>query len=177
MLSNNYYNPFGEKCLKEEEIGRKVGEMCLKEFLNGYKYTLEFTDLTSSVDLRGTVECLERDYPFCAEIKQRMKSEKTLKNFPDCELRVDKALRMLKEAKGTDLLYIVLLNEKECYIFNLKLIDWCSIEKCDWRIKKVQVNQKSDYDYFQIYRIPTSLAIAKIDCSEYFKLVKSPEKN
>lgn len=173
MQSNNYYNPYGEKCLTEEEKGRLVGEMCLDEFLSDYHYKLELTELRAAVDMRGEVLVGLSTIPFCIEIKQRIKSEETLKSFPDCELRRDKLARMMKEApKGTDLLYMVLLNESECYIFNLKLIDWSSLKKFEWKIRDIQVNENSGYSYYTTYSLPTDLAICKIDCSGYFRKIK-----
>lgn len=174
MLSNKYYNPYGEACLKEEEIGRKVGEKCLDEFLNEYDHQIELTELKSSVDLKGTVLYQERIIPFCVEVKTRNKNEDQLAKYPNVELRRDKLQRMIKEApKGTELIYIVLLNESDCYIFNLKKIDWSAMPRFDWRIKKIQVNNNSEYEIYLTYQIPFSEAIAHLECSRYFQELKN----
>ena len=170
MQSEKYYNPYGEACLKEEEIGRIVGEKCLNEFLKNYDHKIELTELRSSVDLKGTVKCLGGDIPFNVEIKQRNKTPGQLAKYPNVELRRDKLQRMFKDTpKGTELIYIVLLNEYECYIFNLKTIDWSSMPRFDWKIRKIQVNNNSSYESYLTYQIPFSEAIAHIDCSKYFQ--------
>ena len=174
MLSNKYYNPYGELCLKEEELGRIVGEKCLDEFLNNYDHHLELTELRSSVDLKGSLLCKDGEIFFNVEIKQRNKTPEQLAKYPNVELRRDKLQRMMEQTpKGTELIYVVLLNESDCYIYNLKILDWSSMPRFDWNIRKIQVSSNSGYESYLTYQIPFSEAIAHLDCTKYFQELKN----
>lgn len=168
MQTNNYY--ISAECQKNEEKGRYVAEYVLSDFLKNYKFTVTSTPLTCPVDLKGTVSNTTISKDFQVEVKQRIKSEEQLLKYPNCELRVDKYKRMLTESPtGTSLLYMVLLNEEKALIFNLKKIDWNCINTFNWRVKQTQVDPNSPYITLPTYSIPTSLAIATLDCSKYFQ--------
>lgn len=169
---NNYYaNQL--MCQQNEVIGRTIGTMCLNDIFEPYKDNMVLTEtsLTCPVDLKGTISVTEKNVNFCVEVKQRNKTEEQLKKYPCCELRVDKYQRMLQETPiGTTLLYMVLLNETTCYLFNLSKINMNELETFNWRIRETEVDSNSPYKYYLTYKIPTELAFKKIDCSEYFNI-------
>lgn len=152
---------------KQENKDRYVASLCLERiFQNRKNLSITATPITDSVDLRCSVDTT----PFNVEIKERFKNEKNLEKYPFAELRVDKYNRMREETpKGTSLLYMVLLNEDRCLIFNLDKLDWSKVEKFDWWIKKTQVDPNSGYTKEPMYNIPYSLANVNISCSEYYK--------
>lgn len=167
MTSNQYF--YNSLCQLHEEKGRSIAANCIREALYPYPVNLSCAELTSSVDLQGYVYKDNCSFDFNVEVKERRKNQDILKRFPDCELRVDKYKRMLSETpEGTELLYVVLLNESKCYIFNLTRLDWSKVSIKDWEIKRIQVASNSDYKSYQIYQIPTDLAWATIDCSKYY---------
>lgn len=153
-----------------EDLGRTVAANCIRKVLSGYEVSLSNTSIYSAVDLEGTVISGGRNYNFNVEVKERSKTKDQLQRYPDCELRVDKYVRMMKETpEGTELLYCVLLNKSTCYIFNLKRIDWDKVNMVDWKVNKLQVNQNSETKSYRIFQIPTELAWVTLDCTEFYK--------
>lgn len=171
MLTYNNYCSNNYKCQLQEEKGRTIGTMCLNEILERYKGKMEITGtaLNCPVDLKGSISTTDKNINFNVEVKQRNKTEEQLINYPCCELRCDKYQRMLEVTpKGTTLLYMVLLNETTCYLFNLSKINMNELETFNWRIKVTEVDSNSDYKNYLTYKIPIELASKTIDCSEYF---------
>lgn len=155
---------------KHEAKGRYVAECALNDWLGKFTLTMTETEITCPVDIAGTVSTTDKTVNFVIEVKERFKNEEQLIKYPECELRVDKFQRMLSEApNGTSLLYMVLLNEEVGYIYNMKKLDWSKVTTFNWRIKQTQVDPNSPYLYYPTYKIPTELAIAKLDISEYCK--------
>ena len=173
MLTYNNYYSNKYKCQLQEEKGRTIGTMCLNDIFEPYKdnMVLTGTALTCPVDINGSISVSDKSVNFNVEVKQRNKTEEQLIKWPYCELRVDKYQRMLQETpKGTTLLYMVLLNESTCYLFNLSKINMNELETFNWRIKVTEVDSNSPYRNYLTYKIPTELAFKTIDCSEYFNI-------
>lgn len=160
-----------EKIEAQEKKDRYVASECLKWLMRkGKDLEINPTQITDYVDLNcSIINTKNVKVPFNVEIKERFKSEEQLNKYPHAELKVDKYERM-KDAtpKGTALLYMVLLNNETCYLFNMNTIDWSKVEKRNWRIKRTQFNPNSDYVTVPTFFIPYDLATAKMDCSKFF---------
>lgn len=169
MQTNSYY--ISEQVQKNEEKGRYIAENVLSDFLKNYQYSVTATPVDCYVDLKGTITTSKRNIDFQVEVKQRYKSEEQIMKYgSNVELRVDKYNRMLTESpNGTSLLYMVLLNESTVYLFNMKKLDWSKVTTFNWKIRQTQVDPNSPYLYYPTYKIPTTLAFAKLDCSKYFQ--------
>lgn len=168
MYYNKNYN--STLCSKHEDKGRFIASRCLDSLFRGYTVNFSQTPLTYPVDLVGTVTDGVRCGKFNVEIKERKKTPEQLIKYPHAELRVDKAERMKSVTdENTVCLYMVLLNEAICYVYNLKHIDWSIIETFNWRIKEVQVDPNSNYKLYPTYLLPTSLAVAEVDIREFVK--------
>lgn len=154
----------------QEKKDRFVASKCLAQILSAHTdLQLTATSITSWVDLYGEVTSAKtgRRKQFTVEIKERFKDADQLKKYPTAELKVEKAERMQKSQKGA-LLYMVLLNEKECLLFDLTNQDWDNTKQVIWNIKKTQLDPNSEKVPTPVYLIPYDKAIVKIDCSKYF---------
>ena len=167
MLTTDY----AKKIELQEEKDRYVASECLKWLLRkGTNLNITPTEITDYVDLNcSVINQKGNNVPFNVEIKERFKNEQQLQKNPNAELKVDKLERMRSVTKkGTKLLYMVLLNNKTCYLFNLDKLDWSKVEKRNWRIKRTQFNPNSDYITVPTYFIPYELADVTMDCSNFF---------
>lgn len=158
-----------ERIKQQEKKDRYVAEKCLKKILSaGTNLQMSGTELTCSVDIKGEVTNKNnKRVAFSCEIKERNKSPEQLQKWPNAELKVEKLNRMKKDKRGI-LLYMVLLNEKECLLFNLSKINWATIPLRIWNIKKTQFNPNSPVVPTPTYFIPYDLAIKRIDCTEFY---------
>ena len=162
---------YTEKIRLQEEKDRYVATKCLERLLyKGSDLQITPTEIEDYVDLNCSIINTKGNYvPFNVEIKERYKNEEQLAKYPNAELKVAKLERMKQATPtGTKLLYMVLLNEKECLLFDLDKIDWDLIPKRNWRIKQTQFNPNSPYISTPTYFIPYSAATATLDCSQYF---------
>lgn len=167
----NYSNEVSERIEAQERQDRYVASECLKVMLRkGKDLTIKPTPILESVDLNCSVINLkDKLIQFNVEIKERNKNEWQLEHYPHAELKVDKYNRMREATpEGTRLLYMVLLNNQTCLVFDLDNLDWSKVEKRDWVIKRTQMNPNSDYVSTPTYFIPYDLAVVSMDCSAYF---------
>lgn len=169
---NYSYTTLEERIEAQEAQDRYVASECLKEMLKkGRDLKITPTPITESVDLNCSVINLnDKLVQFNVEIKERNKSEEQLKKYPHAELKVDKYKRMKETTKeGTKLLYMVLLNNQTCLVFDLDNLDWSKVELRNWYIKRTQMNPNSGYVKTPTFFIPYELAVVNMDCSSYFK--------
>ena len=172
----NYSSELSRKIEAQEIQDRYVASECLKViFQKGENLVIVPTDIRASVDLNCSVVNLKKDtIPFNVEIKERNKNEWQMKNYPYAELKVDKYRRMREATpEGTRLLYMVLLNNKTCYLFHMDKLDWTKVGQMDWTIKRTQMDPKSDYITVPTLLIPFEQACYTMDCSEYVNEYKS----
>lgn len=171
-----YYSAINAKIEAQEAKDRYVASECLKWLIpNGRDLEINPTKITDYVDLNCSVVIPNGfKVPFNVEIKERFKNEEQLKKYPHAELKVDKLERMKSVTpEDTSLLYMVLLNNKTCFIFNMDKLDWSKVETRKWRIKRTQLNPNSDYITVPTHFIPYELAVATMDCSNFFQQYES----
>ena len=165
-----------EKIMKQEKQDRYVASECLKKLLNkGSNLSIIPTPLTDAVDLNCSVVNLNGKYvPFNVEIKERNKTDWQLSKYPQAELKVEKYERMRKATPaGVKLLYMVLLNNQKCLLFDLDKLDWNKVTETIWYIKKTQMKEDSPVVPTPTYLIPYDLAIATCDCWEFVEYYKN----
>jgi hypothetical protein len=103
------------------------------------------------------------------EIKERNKTRETVEKYPYAELKVSKYNNMLKDkGPNSDLLYIVLLNQKLAFIFNLSTLDWSKVQRTTWTIKEIQYEEGSETRDTEVYLIPYTMADRMIGCEQYY---------
>jgi hypothetical protein len=163
-----------ERIEAQEKKDRYVASECLKWLLrNGKDLNIVATEIKDGVDLRCSVTDIRNDnhVRFNVEIKERYKNNFGLSKYPYAELKVSKLANMRRSTDydTTRLYYMVLLNQNTCYLFNLDSLDWENIEKGWWHVKKTQLDDNSDYEDVEIYKIPYSMAVAVCNCKNFFK--------
>ena len=129
------------------------------------------TDIKSHIDLI----CVIQDWYanpvkwYDIEIKERNKTKENVVKYPYAELKVSKYNNMLKDkGPNSDLLYIVLLNQKLALIFNLTSLDWTKVQRTTWNIKEIQYEEESDTRDTEVYLIPYTMAERMINCDTYY---------
>lgn len=161
---------FATQKICHENKDRYIASRCLEELFRPYTITISGTSLYSPVDLTCTVDAGDKVGKFNIEVKSRKKDAEKLKKYPNCELKVDKLDRILQATpEDTVGLYMVLLNDNTCIVYNLKVIDWSKVETFNWRLLETQVNPDSTYKNYLTYSIPISLAVAKLDITGYIQ--------
>jgi hypothetical protein len=168
-----YTQELNARIEKQEKKDRYVAGECLKWLLRkGTDLQIKETPITCGVDLACSVNNTEgRNIKFNVEIKERYKNHQSLTKYPYAELKVNKLRRMRNSTDydTTRLYYMVLLNQETCIMFNLDTLDWEDIEKGTWHIKKTQLDDDSEYEDVEIYKIPYSKAVATCNCKNFFK--------
>lgn len=169
-----------ERIEAQERQDRYVASRCLHSiFYKGKDLKINPTNITDYVDLNCSVINLnDKLIQFNVEIKERNKNPWQMEHYPQAELKVSKYNRMRQSTpKGTKLLYMVLLNNERCIVFDLDNLDWSKVEKKNWKIKITQMDDNSPYVETPTYLIPYDLAVANIDCSGYIKEYKTTISN
>lgn len=157
-----------KKRIEEMELkDRFIAENCLRNLLKkATSVTVKPTEIEDHVDLNCSCTTDKgKTIPFNVEIKERNKSQEQLDKYGyNCELRVDKYQRMRAATpKGTKLYYMVLFNNDTMYLFDMDSLDWSKVEKFNWRIKRTQMSDYSDYVTYPTYKIPLNLATITYD--------------
>lgn len=154
----------------QEFRDRMIAVWILKDCCTGTNLKMWRTNLKDPVDLRGECMFMGSTFKFNVEIKERMKNEELQKLYPHATLRVDKYNRMREKTEyDTNLLYMLLQNEKTCYLFNLSALNWNKVDTFNWKIKKTQMDNNSGYKEYLTYAIPYDQAFLTLDCSNYYE--------
>ena len=145
------------------------------KILGSKKYTAKFNQmpLGSASDMRFNAD----NRYFNVEIKER---NQDMDKYPQLPLKLTKFKRLIEDTKEYEkLLYIVLVNNEEYYIYDLENIDFSetthveydpenidfsNLVFTDWTIKKVQYSVEEDdkveYETVPTFFIPISYACA-----------------
>lgn len=122
-------------------------------------YTTTFTQMPefSHSDMRMEVVG-HQPHLYNVEIKTRNQDMDKYQTIP---LKEDKLQRLIDDTKEDEkLIYVVLVNNTEYYIFDLDQIDFSKVEKRNWRIKKQEYNiGKDEYITVPTYFIPIELSV------------------
>ena len=159
-----------DQITKQENEDRFIASQLITDTLIKNQYTniqCKGTPITESIDLNCKCTKQNKDYKFNVEIKKNNKTDYEFSIYPHALLRRDKLERMLEQSQDIPLYYMVLLNEKTCYLYNIRKIDWTKIELVNLHLKRTQLDDYSPYICYPTYRIPYNLA-AKADISKYY---------
>lgn len=163
-------NAVGRAIESQEYKDRYIAGRVMKDACTGTELKMWARSINDPVDVSGECQWMGSPWKFNLEIKERKKTDSILKRFPFAELRIDKYQRMRdRTEQGTNLLYMQLLNEKTCYLFNLDTLNWEKVETYNWNIKKTQMDYYSSKSVTPIYNIPLELAFLTMDCTQYYK--------
>lgn len=164
------------ECQKRIEIqerkDRKITAMMLVELFSDKVDTLTIVNHPQSCNIDLSMQFTRNDkqqtYDF--EVKER---NKDIVKYPTAELKQKKLNEMLAASKPSNpLYYVVLLNGKEAYIYNVRAIDWDSLQTVNWEIKKRQMEDGCKSQTELTYIIPISLASFRMDISHIYNRLK-----
>ena len=170
------YNIDSTRTETTEKYDYDTAVTVFQNIISPIKYKTTFTQMPMGwpTDMRFKIENLGKKY--VVEIKQR---NQDMTKYPQLQLKQWKLRRMYNDTKDDEtLLYIVLVNDSEFFIYNmneldfsevewqpydLDKIDFSSIVLTDWEIKNVQysVDEKgSETKPTPTYFLPISMACA-----------------
>lgn len=144
---------------KQEQRDFDTTKKILQKLYHNHNTTFKKMPEFSPSDMRYSVECKSGNtYLYNVEIKSRNQDMNRYNTLP---LKVSKYQRLVADTKdGERLLYIVLLNDVEYFIFDLDSVDFTTIEKRKWKIQLQEYNEGgSDYIEVPTYFIPAELAV------------------
>lgn len=164
------------ECQKRIEIqerkDRKITAMMLVELFTDKVDTLTIVNHPQScnIDLSMSFTRNERQQTYDFEVKER---NKDIVKYPTAELKQKKLNEMLAASKPSNpLYYVVLLNQSEAYIYNVRAIDWNSLQTVNWDIKKRQMEDGCKSQTELTYIIPISLASYRMDVRHIYNRLK-----
>ena len=167
-MYNNNDDATTERIKKQEKKYRYITTLLLNDMFSGTTNTIQHTIHTEKVDVRFTAVTDNGSMiTYDIEVKER---NKNIEQYPNAELRCKKYEGMKEVSYNDNLIYIVFLNQKEAYIYNLTKMDWSTVRKDNWKIKKTQYKDNSTYVDELTYFIPVKLACKKINVEKYYKL-------
>ena len=154
----------------QEYKDRFVAARIMKECCTGENLKMWPRAMNDPIDLSGECMFMGSKFQFNLEIKGRNKSEELQRLYPHATLRVDKYNRMRERTEyGVNLLYMLLQNEKDCYLFNLDALNWRKVDTFNWYIKKTQMDANSGKAEYPTYAIPYDQAFLTMDCTKYYQ--------
>lgn len=171
-MSNKKGTEVAERIRYQEEKDYYIASRCLRDIFSGMEIEIKESEPYASVDLicSGIDKNSGKKVRFNVEVKERNKSRYLIKRYPDVQLRVDKYKRMREySGKGVKLYYMVLLNQSECYLFDLDKIDFSNIKTNTSYLRVTQEDKNSKMKTYVLYNIPYRLAKYKIRCGKYFQ--------
>lgn len=120
--------------------------------------TFQQMDEFSPSDMRFTATRGERERKYNVEIKSR---NQDMTKYDTLPLTQRKLQRLRKDTAFDErLIFVVLVNESEYFIYDLYMLDFNEIELRDWHVKKQEYNiNGSDYEDVPTYFIPTDKAV------------------
>lgn len=165
---------------KEEEVKKKIAiqehkyryitSLLLQDVFSPYCTggTIVGTEYTCGIDVRFTANTINYgDITYDIEVKERNKSEEKMIEYPNSELKKKKYESMCSAHTNTRLIYIQYVNEV-AYVYNMDKVNWDNVLKLDWKIKKTEYDDESEYEIVPTFFIPYTQKVNIIDAHKYF---------
>lgn len=125
-----------ERIEKQEEQDFRIANAILKKLFTQFKPLTEKMQSKSNYDMRMSAFTNQSTHIYAIELKSRKQDLTRYKTLP---ITVKKLCNMHKARKeGDKLIYMVLLNGEEYFIFDLDTIQVPLTSIAYWNIKKVQ---------------------------------------
>lgn len=142
--------------LKEQE-DYKIANAILKSIFQKFKPITEKMQSKSNYDMRLSAFTNQSTHIYAIELKSR---KQDLTKYTTLPITVRKLCNLMKARKGGDkLIYMVLLNNEEYYIFDLDTIQLPLSSIAFWNIKKVQFDDASLQEETPTIFLPIDKAI------------------
>lgn len=149
-----------ERIRKQEDIDYNTTKSILSNIFNRWNTSFTQTPEFSPSDMRFQVQKDNSSFKYNVEIKTRNQDMNRYKTLP---LKMSKYCRLLADTKHDEkLIYVVLVNGEEYYIFDLDKVDLNQCEFKNWKIQKQEYNVNgSAYEEVPAMFIPINQIIFK----------------
>ena len=125
-----------ERIEKQEEQDFRIANAILKQLFTPFKPLTEKMPSKSTYDMRLSAFTNQSTHIYAIELKSR---KQDLSKYTTLPITVRKLCNLMKaRMEGDKLIYMVLLNNEEYYIFDLDTIQLPLNSISFWNIKKVQ---------------------------------------
>lgn len=146
-----------ERIEKQEEEDFRIANAILKQIFQPFQPLTEKMPSKSNYDMRLSAFTNQSMHVYAIELKSR---KQDLTKYITLPLTVRKLCNMQKARKeGEKLIYVVLLNNEEYFIFDLDTIQLPLTSIAYWNIKKVQLDDTSIKEETPTIFIPIKKAI------------------
>lgn len=145
-----------ERIEKQEEQDFRIANAILKSIFQPFQPLTEKMPSKSNYDMRLSAFTNQSTHIYAIELKSRKQDLTKFKTLP---ITVRKLCNMQKaRMEGDKLIYMVLLNNEEYYIFDLDNIQVPITSIAFWNIKKVQFDDSTKEPTETIF-LPINMAI------------------
>lgn len=146
-----------ERIEKQEEQDFRIANAILKSIFQPFQPLTEKMPSKSTYDMRLSAFTNQSMHVYAIELKSRKQDITKYKTLP---ITVRKLCNMQKASReGDKLIYMVLLNNDEYYIFDLDTIQLPLTSIAYWNVKKVQFDDTSLQEETPTIFLPINMAI------------------
>lgn len=146
-----------ERIEKQEEQDFRIANAILKSIFQQFQPITEKMPSKSNYDMRLSAFTNQSTHIYAIELKSR---KQDLTKYTTLPITVRKLCNMQKaRMEGDKLIYMVLLNNEEYYIFDLDTIQVPLTSIAYWNIKKVEMDDDSTKEPTETIFIPINRAI------------------
>ena len=145
------------KIEKQEEQDFRIANAILKQLFTPFQPITEKMPSKSAYDMRMSAFTNQSTHIYAIELKSRTQDLSKYKTLP---ITVRKLCNLMKARREADkLIYMVLLNNEEYYIFDLDTIQVPLTSIDFWNVKKIQFDDDSTKEETQTIFLPLDKAI------------------
>lgn len=146
-----------ERIEKQEEQDFRIANAILKSIFQTFKPLTEKLPSKSNYDMRLSAFTNQSTHIYAIELKSR---KQDLTKYTTLPITVRKLCNLMKARKECEkLIYMVLLNNEEYYIFDLDTIQVPLTSIAFWNIKKVEMDDDSIKEPTETIFLPLEKAI------------------
>lgn len=145
------------KIEKQEEQDFRIANAILKSIFQPFKPLTEKMPSKSNYDMRLSAFTNQSMHVYAIELKSRKQDITKYKTLPITARKLCNLMKARKE--GDKLIYMVLLNNEEYYIFDLDTIQLPLSSIAFWNIKKVEMDEASLQEETPTIFLPIEKAI------------------
>lgn len=143
----------------------------IKDLFSGVTITnISGTPIDCGVDVRFTAITHNGNViTYDVEVKERNKSKENIIKYPNSELKQSKYNSMKESHHNQHLIYIQYINHKWAMIYDINKLDLEHRKTRNWKIKKTEYDDDSEYIVVPAYFIPYKEKKLKINVEKYYR--------
>lgn len=146
-----------ERIEKQEEQDFRIANAILKQLFTQFQPITEKMPSKSNYDMRMSAFTNQSTHVYAIELKSR---KQDITKYTTLPITVRKLCNLMKARKeGDKLIYMVLLNNEEYFVFDLDTIQLPLTSIAFWNIKKVEMDEDSTKEPTPTIFLPIEKAI------------------